>query len=118
MVTGGGRGIGRAIALLCAQEGARVAIVARGQDELAEVVSEGGSAMTMRTADVTDSAAVESAVASIVEEMGGIDVLINNAGGSCSKGPLHEQDADEFRRLLDLNVVSVMLVSSAVRVTE
>ena len=70
--------------------------------------------MVTRAADVTDEGAIEEAVASIAEEMGGIDVLINNAGGACSKGPLHEQSAADFRSLLDLNVVSVMLVSSAV----
>lgn len=114
LVTGGGRGIGRAIALLCASEGARVAILARSSTELAAVAAEGGPRIYTRAADVTDESAVESAVASIVAEMGGIDILINNAGGGCSKGPLHEQNAADFRRLLDLNVVSVMLVSSAV----
>ena len=68
----------------------------------------------MRTADVTDEASVDAAVASLVDEMGGIDILLNNAGGSCTKGPLHEQSAADFRALLDLNVVSVLVVSSSV----
>ena len=115
LVTGGGRGIGRAIALLCASEGAKhVAVIARNTEELASVVAEGGSCMLSRTADVTDEAAVDEAVKSIAAEMGGIDVLINNAGGASVKGPLHEQSASAFRQLLDLNVVSVMIVSSAV----
>ena len=68
----------------------------------------------VHAADVTDEAAVEQAIGAIAEEMGGIDLLINNAGGSCKKGPLHEQSPSSFRDLLDLNVVSVMIVSSAV----
>lgn len=120
VVTGGGRGIGRAIALLCAEEGANVAILARSAAELGECAQTGASRgaqqpMLVRAGvDVTDEAAVEAAISSLAEEMGGIDVLINNAGGSCTKGPLHEQSAQAFRELLDLNVVSVLLVSSAV----
>ena len=118
VVTGGGRGIGRAIALICADEGARVAVLARSRDELEAVAAEGASrgatAMLTRATDVTDETAVESTIAELAKEMGGIDVLVNNAGGACNKGPLHEQSGAELRALLDLNVVSVMLVSSAV----
>jgi len=114
VVTGGGRGIGRAIALLCAREGARVAILARSIDELSAVVEESGTSMLYRTADVTDEAAVDEAIKAVASELGGIDVLINNAGGACRKAPLHETSAADLRTLLDLNVVSVMLVSSAV----
>ena len=119
VVTGGGRGIGKALALLCAEEGAHVAVLARSRDELESVLSEAvahgvPTPLRMRTADVTDEASVEAAVASLVDEMGGIDVLLNNAGGGCAKGPLHEQSAADFRALLDLNVVSVLVVSSAV----
>lgn len=119
VVTGGGRGIGRAIAVLCAEEGAQVAILARSIEELkataAESASRGAiSPMLIRSADVTDENAVEEAIRSVTDEMGGVDILINNAGGSCPKGPLHEQSAQSLRQLLDLNVVSVMLVSSAV----
>ena len=55
---------------------------------------------------------MDAAIASLVDEMGGIDVLLNNAGGGCTKGPLHEQSAAGFRALLELNVVSVLVVSS------
>ena len=88
--------------------------MARSRAELDSLVEEAGAAVIVRSADVTDEAAVEDAITSIAEEMGGIDVLINNAGGACTKGPLHEQSAKDFRELLDLNVVSIMLVSSAV----
>lgn len=119
VVTGGGRGIGKAIALLCAQEGARVAIISRSEPELCRVIAESraeGAAlpMLMRTADVTDETAVDVAISGLVTEMGGCDLLVNNAGGTTAKGPLHEQSVADFRKLLDLNVVSVMAVSSAV----
>ena len=115
VVTGGGRGIGRAIALICADEGAKVAVLARSASELEAVAAEGASrGIIFRTADVTDEASVEEAISTLAQEMGGIDILINNAGGACSKGPLHEQSAADLRALLDLNVVSVLLVSSAV----
>ena len=67
-----------------------------------------------RLADVTDEASVDEAVRDIASAFGGIDILINNAGAGCSKGPLHEQSAEAFRALLDLNVVAVMSTSSAV----
>jgi len=119
VVTGGGRGIGKALALLCAEEGAHVAILARSREELAAVVDEAAARgvptpLRMYTADVTDEASVEAAVAALVDEMGGVDILLNNAGNSCRKGPLHEQSVADFRSLLDLNVVSVLIVSSAV----
>jgi 3-oxoacyl-[acyl-carrier protein] reductase len=122
VVTGGGRGIGRSIALLCASEGARVAVVARSESELEAVVDAAGGASSppiiWRAADVTDEAAVEAAITSIVDELGGIDVLINNAGGGCTKAPLHEQSAADFRKLLDLNVISVSLASSRSRLLD
>ena len=118
IVTGGGRGIGRAIALLCAREGARVALLARSQSEIeavaAEAVAVGASEPLVRACDVTDEAQVERTIADLTSEMGTIDVLINNAGGSGTKAPLWEQSTADFRALLDLNTVSVQAVSSAV----
>ena len=118
LVTGGGRGIGRAIALLCAEEGAKVAIMARTRAELDAVALEAksrlNSDMAVVVADVTDQQQVEAAVEEACRAMGGIDLLVNNAGGSSPKGPTHEQDVSAFRKLLDLNVVSCLIVSSAV----
>ena len=114
VVTGGGRGIGRAIALICASEGAKVAILARNSEELAAVVEEGGSSVRAFVADVTDETAVDAAVDMVVADMGGIDVLINNAGGACKKGPTHEQSVADLRQLMNLNVASVAIVSSSV----
>ncbi len=125
LITGAGRGIGRAIALVCRREGARVAMVARTRSELEGTASlaaasgpdeKGGSSMTsVHVVDVTNASQVEDAVDSIVREWGGIDVLVNNAGGSQTrKAPLWDLSSDDLRGILDINVVGVHLVSSAV----
>ena len=119
VVTGGGRGIGRAISLLCASEGARVAILSRSATELEEVASaamDRGAVheVVYKVADVTNDEQVDVAIKDVSEIFGGIDILINNAGMGCSKGPMHEQSSDAFRSLLDLNVVAVASVTNAV----
>lgn len=128
LVTGGGRGIGRALAIICSREGANVAISSRTESELEETAamaakvigecdnnSEGGGAFTTYLADVTKKTEVEAMVKDIVSNWGGIDVCINNAGGSQpEKGPMETLDSDDLRNLLDLNVVSVHIVTSAV----
>ena len=84
-ITGGGRGIGRAIALNVASRGASVVVVSRTKDEIETVVREAkhvaqnDAVMLALTADVTDEQSVNSAVKAAVAEMGGIDILINNA---------------------------------------
>lgn len=131
LVTGAGRGIGRAIAqLVCHREGAKVAIMSRTKSELEETAShhvlnsgcdseekgkEQLTPMSIHVADVTNITQVEATVQSVVEKFGGIDILINNAGGSQkTKGPLETLTSDDLRSLLDLNVVGVHAVTSAV----
>ena len=118
LITGGGRGIGRAMATICAREGAsHVAVLARSAGELEDVTAtadEHGTKFLARTVDVTEDIDVDAAIAELASDMGGIDVLINNAGNSCTKAAMHEQSAAEFRALLDLNVVAVLSVTSAV----
>ena len=83
LVTGAGRGIGRSIAMRFAEEGARVALVARNQGQLAETaraISKLGASCAPVSADVRDPAAVEAAVARVERELGAIDILVNNAG--------------------------------------
>jgi NAD(P)-dependent dehydrogenase (short-subunit alcohol dehydrogenase family) len=123
LITGGGRGIGRAVALICSREGAKVAITSRTHSELEETAAQAhsgadssdSSAMSMHVADVTNVSQVEDAVQAIVEKWGGIDILINNAGGSQkAKGPLETLPSEDLRSILDLNVVGVHAVTSAV----
>lgn len=132
LVTGAGRGIGRAIALICSQEGAQVAISSRTATELDEtkalasqlesvVCSSDGdddqkaSSMESFVADGTNPKEVEAMVEQIVEKWGGIDILINNAGrGQAAKGTLETLEASELQSLLLLNVVGVHIVTSSV----
>ncbi|HGE72577.1 TPA: SDR family oxidoreductase [Candidatus Poribacteria bacterium] len=83
IVTGGGRGIGRAIALAFAKEGSHVAVVARTESEIQSVAQEiiafGGKAIAIRT-DVTDESQVKSMVKEVLSNFGKIDILVNNAG--------------------------------------
>lgn len=120
LVTGAGRGIGQAIAIICGEEGAaNVAITSRTRSELQETAAmmkdKGVSDVLLEVADVTNKDQVESMVKSVVEKFGGIDVLINNAGTSQrTKGTSETLDSDHLRSLLDLNVVSTHMVTSAV----
>ena len=86
LVTGGSKGIGKAIALGLSREGCRVAICARGQDLLEKVAAgiqrETGNEIFCSTADLTQSGDVKRMVETIVAHFGRIDVLVNNAGSS------------------------------------
>jgi 3-oxoacyl-[acyl-carrier protein] reductase len=98
LVTGASRGIGRAVAEQLAAEGARLLLVARDQDGLAESAPKGAEILAL---DVTAPAAGERAVAACVERLGGIDVLVCNAGTSRMRalGELTEDDWEEQWRL-------------------
>jgi NAD(P)-dependent dehydrogenase (short-subunit alcohol dehydrogenase family) len=98
VVTGGGRGIGRAIALAFAREGAKVAVTARSTDELNEVVSsiqkEGGEAAAI-SADLADRAVPEQLVEQVKSRYGPADILVNNAGVGSSANPKQFVDFDD-----------------------
>ena len=117
IVTGGGRGIGRAIAQALARAGAAVAVVARTQEQLDEtvglIVSEGGRAIAI-PADVTDQEAVEQMVATVRQELGPVDLLVNNAGIGGPIGPACEAEADAWWRVLDVNLRGPYLCARAV----
>jgi NAD(P)-dependent dehydrogenase (short-subunit alcohol dehydrogenase family) len=117
LVTGGGRGIGRAIAQALAAAGAKVAVLARSVDELAETVSmiqkDGGHACAC-TADVTHADDVNSAVRKTEESLGPIELLINNAGEVKPFGPLWETDAEEWWQSLEVNLRGPLLCTRAV----
>lgn len=117
LVTGGGRGIGREIAFALARAGAAVAVIARNQTEVAEVVSDisacGGRAFGF-SADVTDRAAVEESTAEVEKILGSVDVLVNNAGVSGPTAPLWEANPDEWWRTLEINLRGPMLFARTV----
>lgn len=102
LVTGGGRGIGAAIAASLADAGARVTILGRTEAELAAWVARTPGA-TAVTADVTDPAAVERAFGEAKEAAGEISILVNNAGLAKSRA-LAKTDADFWRTVLDVNL--------------
>jgi NAD(P)-dependent dehydrogenase (short-subunit alcohol dehydrogenase family) len=117
IVTGGGRGLGRAFAVALAAAGAIVAVVARSTNQLADTVAEitaaGGQAIAI-PADVTDRYMVEQMVASVEAQLGPVDLLINNAGIVSPLGPLWVTDPDEWWRSIEINVRSVLLCSASV----
>jgi NAD(P)-dependent dehydrogenase (short-subunit alcohol dehydrogenase family) len=117
LVTGGGRGIGRAIALALARAGAAVAVLARSAEQLADVVAaitaSGGRAIAL-SADVTDRAAVEAAVAEAERRLGALDLLVNNAGVGGPVGPLAESDPDAWWRCVEVNLRGPLLCCRAV----
>jgi NAD(P)-dependent dehydrogenase (short-subunit alcohol dehydrogenase family) len=117
LITGGGRGLGRAFAESLAQAGAAVAIVARSEVQLQDaahaIEHAGGRSLTF-TADVTDRQAIEQVVAEIERQWGYIDLLINNAGSLRTLGPIAEIDPDEWWREVEINVRGTLLCTRAV----
>lgn len=107
LVTGAGRGIGRAVALALAADGWHV--VASGRDEaaLGEVVAAGAAESLVL--DVTDPAAVDAAFAAIEQRHGRLDLLFNNAGVAARGVPLDVLDVDEWRHVVDVNLTGAFL---------
>lgn len=112
LVTGAGSGIGRAVALAFAAEGAAVTVAGRTAAPLEETVAliekEGGAAVVV-TADVTRSEEVRALVSRTVEQFGGLDVAVNNAGVFRGGGPVADLPEEDWRTLLDTNVTGVLL---------
>ncbi|MBS0529799.1 MAG: SDR family oxidoreductase [Proteobacteria bacterium] len=111
LVTGGGRGIGRAIAAGLSRAGATVTVVGRNKASLDEAVT-AGAAHAAVAADVTDQAAVAAAIAEASLRQP-IDILIANAGAAES-APFAKSDAALFRRMIDINVMGVVHAAQAV----
>jgi NAD(P)-dependent dehydrogenase (short-subunit alcohol dehydrogenase family) len=113
LITGGGRGIGRAAALLFAHEGAKVVIaeIARADGAAtAEAIQDVGGTARFVATDVTVPAQVEAAVRAAVDAFGGLHVLYNNAGGATSKdGKVTEMDLDEFWRTIGVDLFGTFL---------
>ena len=111
LVTGGASGIGLATARLLADRGARVACLDVDVDPKADHVAGDGRLVPVR-ADVTDDAAVRAAVAAAADRLGGLDVLVNNAGIG-AQGTVADNDDAEWRRVLDVDVVGIARVTRA-----
>ena len=111
IITGAGAGLGRASALLWASEGASVVIAEHSADRANQVAEEitaaGGTAVAMPV-DVSDQAAVRAMTDETVERFGKLDILFANAGIPAPPTPFAEQDADDWRRVFDVNVIGIL----------
>jgi NAD(P)-dependent dehydrogenase (short-subunit alcohol dehydrogenase family) len=115
VITGGGGGIGRAIALACASVGADVVIgdiIPERCEEVAARVREAGRRSLAVPTDVTDTGQVRALIDSAASHFGRIDILVNNAGG-VSPRPFIDQSERSWRRHIDLNLVSMLAATSA-----
>jgi len=117
LVTGASRGIGRAIAMAFAVEGADVAVnylqAEREAQEVAATIGGIGRRAIAVPADVSQGEAVTRMVAQVLEGLGRIDILVNNAG-ILLPFDLHEPDFDAWQRMVDVNIKGILLCSQAV----
>jgi NAD(P)-dependent dehydrogenase (short-subunit alcohol dehydrogenase family) len=104
LVTGGAAGIGRAVAELLVQRGAAVAVL--------DVRGEAPEGAELFAADVTDDPSVRAAVEGAAARLGGLDVVVNNAGIG-AQGTVADNDDDEWRRVFDVNVLGMVRVARA-----
>jgi 3-oxoacyl-[acyl-carrier protein] reductase len=114
LVTGASRGIGRAIARALAAEGARVALSARGEADLANTTDQlraEGHDVVAIVADVATAEGARYAVDAAADAFGGLDVLVNNVGGSGGAGPFDRATPEQWARVLDLNLMSAVWCS-------
>ena len=121
VVTGGNSGIGEATGKALAQEGAKVALLARRQDKgqaVQDEIREAGGDATFISCDVSDNEAVEAAIAQAVETYGAIRILVNNAGGGGFGGkagePMRLEDNETWNRVIAVNLTGPFYVTRAV----
>jgi len=115
VLTGGSRGIGRAVALKLAQEGARSAIAARDEAKLndtAKLVKEAGGSAVPISCDVTDDNSVREMVARAAEALGAIDVFMNIAGITLEK-TIEDAKPEDYRRLMETNLLDYVRCTHA-----
>lgn len=112
LVVGASSGIGRAIALALAREGARIAMAARRTELLEEVANRAGGAASAIACDVRDPAACEQAVPRAVEQLGGLDGLVY-AAGVYPWTRLEDTDAEVWRFVLETNLIGASLITRA-----
>lgn len=111
LITGGGSGIGRAIATTCAREGARIALIGRTKAKLDAVAKEIGGAH-VEVADVTNEAQVERAISSSIAALGGLDGVVNCAGFA-TMSPVEKTTLSAWQALLDVHMTATFLVCRA-----
>jgi NAD(P)-dependent dehydrogenase (short-subunit alcohol dehydrogenase family) len=117
IVTGAGRGIGRSIALALAEAGADITVAARTLSEIDPVAEEirarGRRSLAIAT-DITDANQVQAMVDETVETLGGVHILVNNAGGVSQRLPILEYPESLWDEVTDLNLKAVFLCTKAV----
>lgn len=116
VITGAGRGLGRAMAVALARAGADSVLVARRKDDLeetAKAVKKAGRKAVVVPGDVTDASVAPQAVAAAVREFGRVDILVNNAG-LYHMQPIEETDADDWRAVLEVNLMGTFRFAKAV----
>lgn len=117
IITGAGKGIGAATAHALAREGVQLGLVARTAADLEQLQRELTDKYQVKvyfaTADIADRSAVERAVATLTEQLGRVDILINNAGAG-TFGKLAEMDPEEWERIIRVNLLGTYYVTHAV----
>jgi NAD(P)-dependent dehydrogenase (short-subunit alcohol dehydrogenase family) len=116
MITGASQGLGKALALACAREGASLVINSRSEESIRPVAEEArdlGAEVLAVPADVSVGADIEGLVGAAVERFGRIDVLVNNAGLLGPRVPIEEYPEDEWRRVLEANLTAPFLLTKA-----
>ncbi len=116
IVTGAGRGIGRAISIALAERGVNVGVLARSESEVNEtvkLVNDKGVEAVPLIADVSKPEDVEASVRRVMDKWGKVDILVNNAGYARFK-PFLELSLEDWRRTLDVNLTGIFLMTKAV----
>ena len=117
LITGAGRGIGRAMALAYAKEGAKLSLAARTSHELEKTARDAqglGASTCILTADVSDQAQVDALVRHTMEQFATIDILVNNAGIAGPIGPLQQNDVTAWIQTIQVNLIGAYLCCRAV----
>ena len=113
LVTGGGSGIGRAVAIALADNGYSVALAGRRLAQLEETAAASKGQMLPLSVDVTDAAAVQDMVARTVARFGRLDVLFNNAGATAPPTPTEDLPLEIWRKVIDTNLTGSFLCAQA-----
>jgi NAD(P)-dependent dehydrogenase (short-subunit alcohol dehydrogenase family) len=117
LITGAGRGIGRAIALAYAKEGAKLALAARTRRDLEQTAQQAqalGASICIVPVDISDPTQVEDMVRHTVEQFATIDILVNNAGIAGPVGPFQENDMTAWIQTIQVNLIGTYLCCRAV----